>query len=189
MSRHPAAPRSPTPPVVMRARARLLRLLPLCGALLAGGCSVPPPAEAPRPAHACPPRAAAGDTVYVIQYAVRAEKREQFEGFLAESYWPALRAAEEEDPALACVAEQTRVLAPLRAGSDGTLIYAFVMDPVVSGYSYNVLDLLRRTHAPEEADRRYRLFTESWAHPFVSLPFVQAGSAPAEAPDSLAAGG
>lgn len=163
------------------------RLLSLCVALVAGGCSAPPPAEAPLPARACPPRAAAGDTVYVIQYAVRAEKREQFEEFLSGSYWPALRAAAEEDPALVCVAEQTRILAPLRGGSEGTLVYAFVMDPVISGYSYNVLDLLRRTHSPEEADRRYRLFTESWARPFLSLPFVEGGRAPAAAPDSAAA--
>lgn len=128
-----------------------------------------PPTVAPTRAA----RAAPGDTLYLIEHVVRADRRAQFERFLDGSYWPAVRRLALTDSASARVLRQTRVLYPLRPNDDGTFSYVFVTDPVVRGESYNIREQLRRVYAPDESERRYRELTESWARPFVARPYVQ----------------
>jgi hypothetical protein len=58
--------------------------------------------------------------------------------------------------------------------ADGTLTFTFVLDPVVQGESYNVLDILREAYTtPGEAEQQYARFTETWARDFTARPFVQ----------------
>lgn len=118
-------------------------------------------------------RATPGDTLYIVEYSVTAARREQFERFFAESYFPALREVAKSDTSAARVLRQTRLLAPARANDDGTLSFLLVLDPVVRGETYNISALLRRVYPAAESDRRYRVLTESWARPFVARPYVQ----------------
>jgi hypothetical protein len=151
-----------------------------------GARATPAPPPAP-PAPAAPVRAAAGDTVYLIEHVVRPDRREQFERFLTTSYWPAVRFVARTDSGAARVLRQTRVLYPARPNEDGTFTYVFLTDPVVRGETYNILELLRRVHTPQETERRYRELTESWARPFSSRPFVQPPY-PAQLPAAPGAG-
>ena len=118
-------------------------------------------------------RATPGDTVYIVEYTVTAARRDQFERFFTESYFPALREVAKSDTSVARVLRQTRLLTPARASEDGTLSYLLVLDPAVRGETYNISALLRRVYPAAETDRRYRLLTESWARPFVARPYVQ----------------
>jgi hypothetical protein len=168
---------------------RVARLaLALAAAVVATACGGARNARGtPAPAPASPVvRAAPGDTVYLIQHYVRADRRQQFERFLTNSYWPAVQQVAASDSNMARVLRQTRVLYPARPNDDGTLTYVFVIDPVVRGESYNILELLRRVYTPQETERRYRELTESWARPFIGWPFVQppypAAPSPAGAP-------
>lgn len=157
-----ARPARPTAVAVLAAPAVL--------AAACGGSKKPVPAPAPVPVVA---RAAPGDTMYVIEHFVRADRRAQFERFLTDSYWPAVRRLAATDSASAHVLRQTRVLYPLRANEDGSYSYVFLTDPVVRGESYNILEQLRRVYSPQETERRYRALTDSWARPFATRPFAQ----------------
>jgi hypothetical protein len=158
-------------PTPFRARA-LLAALALAAAAACGG--KPKPATAPGPTSVR--RAAVGDTIYVVEHTVRADRRAQFERFLQDTYWPAVRQVARFDTTVARVLRQTRVVYPLRANDDGTFSYLFLMDPVVPGETYNIRALLRRVYGDMDAERRYRELTDSWARPstpFQSRAFVQ----------------
>ena len=145
--------------------ATLLAVAAACGGRTSTASTAPTPV-----------RASAGDTIYVIEHFVRPDRRAQFERFIRDSYWPAVRQVAQTDARMGSVLRQTRVLYPARANEDGTFTYLFVMDPVVSGETYNILDLLRRVYSPAETERRYRELTESWARQFQasqSRPYVQ----------------
>ncbi len=161
-----------------------------CAAAACGGPkpAPAPPAPVPAPRLPAPPRAAPGDTLYLIEHFVRADRRVQFERFLVGSYWPAVRRLALTDSASARVLRQTRVLYPARPNDDGTFTYVFVTDPVVRGESYNVLEQLRRVYGAAETERRYRELTESWARPFAARPYVQPAY-PADGPPAPAGGG
>ena len=132
------------------------------------GTSKPTPAPAPVPIRAAP-----GDTIYVVEHVVRADRRGQFERFLQNTYWPVVRQVARFDTTVARVLRQTRVIYPVRANDDGTFSYLFLMDPVVHGETYNIRALLRRVYGDIDAERRYRELTESWARPFESRAYVQ----------------
>ena len=146
----------------------------VASAVACGGSHTP--SNAPSPAGGrteAGARATPGDTVYVVEYTVAAARRDQFERFFTESYFPALRQVAKTDTSVARVLRQSRLLTPARASEDGTLSYLLVLDPAVRGETYNISALLRRVYPVAETDRRYRLFTDSWARPFVARPYVQ----------------
>lgn len=118
-------------------------------------------------------RAQVGDTLYVVEYTVVADRRDQFERFFNNAYFPAMRQVAKSDTSVQRVLRQSRLLAPARANEDGTLSYLLVLDPVVRGEAYNISALLRRVYPAPESDRLYRQLTESWARPFVARPYVQ----------------
>lgn len=167
-SRRPARVRPALAAAALAAATVAAAALAACGGGGARQARSPAPISLPAAV-----RAAAGDTVYLIEHVVRADRREQFERFLATSYWPAVRLVARTDSGAARVLRQTRVLYPARPNDDGTFTYVFLTDPVVRGETYNILELLRRVHSPQETERRYRELTESWARPFSSRPFVQ----------------
>ena len=156
------------------AAALALALTAACGGRSGGAAQLPSPFVGVV-------RAAPGDTLYVIEHFVRADRRAQFERFLAASYWPAVRRLAATDSGSARVLRQTRVLYPLRANEDGSYSYVFLTDPVVRGESYNILEQLRRVYSPQETERRYRELTESWARPFAARPYAQSAY-PVEGP-------
>ncbi len=118
-------------------------------------------------------RAAPGDTLLIVEYIVAPARREQFERFFTDAYFPAMRQMAKSDTGVARVLHQSRLITPTRQSGDGTLSYLLVLDPVVAGESYDIAALLRRVYSPAESSRLYRQLTESWARPFVVRPYVQ----------------
>jgi hypothetical protein len=122
------------------------------------------PSPAATPTVTIPLRAQAGDTVYLVDHYVRPDQREQFEEFVSQILWPALRGR---------VQQQTRMLKSLVPNEEGSYTYTFVLDPVVPGERYNILDFLRATYPEEEAVQHYVRFTDTWAREFTTRLFVQ----------------
>lgn len=123
-------------------------------------------------------RAQPGDTVYLVEHYVRPERRQEFEAFVDGVLWPAFQRSMATNPARRRVLRQLRLLRPVAPNDDGTYTYTFVLDPVVSGESYSVLDLLREVYPEEEAKQHYGRFTETWARDFTSRPFIQGRESP-----------
>jgi hypothetical protein len=119
-------------------------------------------------------RAVGGDTVYLVHHHVRPERRVQFEAFVQEILWPALRQSAAGRPAGREIERSIRLLQPLTADRDGVYTYTFVLDPYVPGESYTILDILRAVYPEVEAVRQYSSFTETWARDFTTHAFVQA---------------
>ena len=152
----------------------LRHLLPaaaLLGAALAACGGGGKSSNAPTPIAAG--RAQPGDTLYVVEYTVAAPRREVFERFFNDAYFPAMRQVAKSDTTVRRVLRQSRLISPVRPNEDGTLSYLLILDPVVHGEAYNISALLRRVYSPAESDRLYRQLTESWARPFVARPYVQ----------------
>jgi hypothetical protein len=142
-----------------------------CASMQGGAGSVQAGDATPR---IVPHRAAAGDTVYLIQHHIRPERREQFETFVQDVLWPAFRQVSAARPERQDMARKVRLLSPVAADRDGTFTYTFVLDPYIRGEEYNILDLLREAYAEEEAVRHYQTFTEMWAREFTARAYVQA---------------
>ena len=92
-------------------------------------------------------RAAKGDTVWVFLNQIKADKREQFEKFVHEILWPAALKLDAIDQK---VAKQTRVLHPVEMNKDSTYTYVFLMDPVITGASYEVMYYLKKGYGGRE---------------------------------------
>lgn len=101
-------------------------------------------------------RATAGDTVAIAIYRVQAEKREQYEHFLHQVFWPMGRRLGETDAVMRRVFGQTRILHPEGPNEDGTYSYAFLFDPWETGGEYSIEALLKRGFGEQEGARVYR---------------------------------
>lgn len=139
-------------------------------ALALTACAAPP-ASTGGPAMS---RAAQGDTVWVILNHVKADKRQDFERFLHEVFWPAGRRVGMADPVVALTFSKTRILHPTQRNPDGTYTYAFIMDPRIPGANYSIEELLRRGFSQGEADRHFREgFADALARPQEQYVMVQ----------------
>ncbi|MFD2220885.1 hypothetical protein [Hymenobacter bucti] len=94
------------------------------------------------------PRAATGDTVWVIMNHVKADKRAQFERFCSEQFWPMARKL---SPADQRAFRQTRVLNATRPDADGTYTYLFIMDPRIPKMNYSINAFLEKMYGKEQA--------------------------------------
>lgn len=137
----------------------------------APGPELQPTPESQMPVPGAGAFARAGDVVYLIEHHVQPERREQFELFVQDVLWPAFQ---RNASAAGRPAPRIRLLIPEAASDNGSYPYTFVLDPIVAGESYNVLDVLREAYGAEEALRHYGLFTATWADDFTSHRFVQA---------------
>jgi uncharacterized protein (TIGR02246 family) len=118
-------------------------------------------------------RAQVGQRVWVVPNTVKADKRAQYERFLEESFMPAVRQQAQRDPKTAEALRNTRRLTPSGPDEDGNYTYAFVMDPVVEGFDYEMLSILTKAYGKDDAQRRYRQFRDSLAHDVQEHAFVQ----------------
>jgi hypothetical protein len=109
--------------------------------------------------------ASTGDTVLIVLNYVKADKRQQFERFLHETFWPGGKRVGATDSVIAATFRDTRILHPAQANKDGTLTYAFVMDPYHSAADYEIGTLLKRAYPAAEADRYMVEFNGSLARP------------------------
>jgi hypothetical protein len=99
-----------------------------------------------------------GETVWIFINPVKADKREQFEKFLHEIFWPGAKKLSAADQK---VFKQTRILHPTQPEKDGTYSYIFVMDPVVEGGDYDIPSLLNKMYGEAKAKEYNELFESS----------------------------
>lgn len=102
-------------------------------------------------------RSAATRSTFVLNV-VRPEQRAGFEEF-TRTFWRA--GLNSSDAAIRNVFLHTRALVPIKAESDGTYSYGFLMDPVITGGNYDVDDLARKVLPAGEADRVSSLYHNS----------------------------
>lgn len=107
-------------------------------------------------------QAAEGEEVRVVVNTIKADKREQFEKFVFEIFWP-LGKKVTGDERKAFIA--TRVLLPVKANDDGTYTCLFLMDPVIKDIDYQFTPLLRRFYGAEKAREYEQMFADSAAKP------------------------
>ena len=112
---------------------------------VAGACGGGKPGARASPTPLASLRAAPGDTIYVVEHVVRADRRGQFERFLQDDVLARRPPGGGADTTVARVLRQTRVVYPVRANEDGTSV-PVLMDPVVPGETYNIRALLRRVY-------------------------------------------
>lgn len=102
------------------------------------------------------PRAAAGETVWMVYNFVKPESRQAYERFLHDVFWPMGERLEGSDLERKRAFSHTRILHPTAANEDGTYTYAFVMDPVIEGAEYRILRLLQKGYGEAEGERIFR---------------------------------
>lgn len=98
------------------------------------------------------------ETVWVIAYPVKANKRAQYERFIHEIFWPGaknLSAAEQK------VFKQTRVMHPTKPEADGSYAYLFIMDPVIKGADYGIESLLKKEYGVQKGSEYFKLFKDA----------------------------
>jgi hypothetical protein len=105
-------------------------------------------------------RANKGDTVWVIINHVKADKRQQFENFINETFWPSAKKLEKKDQ---MVFKQTRVLYPTTAQPDGSYTYIFLMDPFISGGDYDITSLLTKMYGKQKAADLDKVLSDTYA--------------------------
>lgn len=115
-------------------------------------------------------RASKGDTVWVVLNHVKSDKREQFEKFIHEIFWPA---SNKLGPAEQQAFKQTRVLHPVEPNEDGTYTYVFLMDPVISGANYSILNYLEKMYGEKKAQEYAAMFNDALNTPQVGYTLVQ----------------
>lgn len=101
-----------------------------------------------------------GDTVWVVVNHVKPDKREQFERFVYELFWPASAKLDEKAQQ---AFSHTRVLNPVSPEEDGTYTYVFLMDPLISGQDYWIDSILKKMYPANQAAEYYKLFTDALA--------------------------
>ncbi|MGE5351357.1 MAG: hypothetical protein ACM3MI_05920 [Clostridiales bacterium] len=122
------------------------------------GISFPGAANENKAANAT--RAKENETVWVLLNHIKPDKRQQFEKFIHEIFWPASRRLSKADQQLF---DQTRVLHPTEKEKDGTYTYVFIMDPVVKGGDYSIEKLLVKEYGKEKGDEFIKMFNDCLA--------------------------
>ncbi|NOT62634.1 MAG: hypothetical protein HOP19_20705 [Acidobacteria bacterium] len=120
-----------------------------------------------------PRQAVEGDEIWVVVNTIKADKREQFEKWVFEIFWPAGMKLPAKERA---VFEQTRVLRPIKANADGTWTYIYLMDPLIPGAEYNISRLLKRMFDEAKAQEYGRMMFETYAKPQTSYDMKQGRS-------------
>jgi hypothetical protein len=111
-----------------------------------------------------------GDTIWVLINHVKADKKEQFEKFINEIFWPM---AKKLSPAEQRVFKQTRVLYPVTPEPDGTYSYMFIMDPVIPGGNYDIDELLRKMYDPQKAEEYLKMWNDTYVRDQTRYMVVQ----------------
>lgn len=104
-----------------------------------------------------------GDEVWVIVNTIKADKREQFEKWVFEIFWPAglKKLTGNQRKAF----QQTRILAPTKANDDGTWSYLYLMDPVAKDSNYDVETLLKQLFSEQQAREYGQMLQGTYAKP------------------------
>jgi ketosteroid isomerase-like protein len=114
--------------------------------------------------------AKAGETVWIVNYYVKADKGNDFEAFIKNELMPAL---DMSDMAQAQAKAQTRLLAPKQADKSGNLKYVFIMDPVVDGVNYDMGVVLTKKHGEEVGKEKFKQLNALLSKDFEFTSVVQ----------------
>jgi hypothetical protein len=114
--------------------------------------------------------AADGDTIWIIINHIKPEKREQFERFVHEVFWPMASKLSADEQKLF---KQTRILHPTGPEEDGTYSYLFIMDPLITGGDYNIASLLRKQYGEQKAADYEKMFEETQEREQTQFKFIQ----------------
>ena len=107
------------------------------------------------------PRAALNDTVWIIEYRIKADKTAQFENYNFNILEPAVN---KTDPA---ARNSVRSLKAAEPNKDGTYSYYYIVDPILPGNDYYMEPFLTAQYGKEKADEYIKMFNdcrvkESW---------------------------
>jgi hypothetical protein len=107
-------------------------------------------------------RATEGSTVWVLVNVVKPDKREQFEKFVFEIFWPG---AKKLSAAYQQAFKQTRVLKPVEADKDGNYPYLFIMDPIVPSVDYSLFGVPVKMYGEQKETEYMDMFIDAMASP------------------------
>jgi hypothetical protein len=110
-----------------------------------------------------------GDSVWVIINHIKPDRREQFERFLHQSFWPMAKSLSAKERELF---ERTRILKPTQPEADSSYTYIFIMDPVIPGGNYDIGAILKKMYG-EKAGEYGKDFDEASARPQTQYRVVQ----------------
>ena len=113
-------------------------------------------------------RAAEDEHVWVLLNHVKGDKWEQHKDFVHNILVPA---AEKADPV---AMQHSRFLHPVEQNEDGTYTSVFLMDPVIEGAEYGILNLLKEAYGEDKAAEYAQLWDDSLASPQVGYEVIQA---------------
>ena len=103
-------------------------------------------------------RAAANDSVWIYITKVRPGKQADFEKFVHEIFFDKASKLSAKDQR---VFKQTRVLHPIKAESDGSYNYCFLMDPPVPGGEYDIEVFMKKIYSPREVEKYMKIFNDA----------------------------
>ena len=113
-------------------------------------------------------RAFEGERVWVLLNHVKGDKWEEHKDFVHDILVPA---AEKADPV---ALRHSRFLHPAEQNEDGTYTSVFLMDPVIEGAEYGIMNLLKEAYGEDKAEEYARLWDESLVEPQVGYELIQA---------------
>lgn len=147
------------------------------------GATQVPPSVATAPIAPDPSARVFGASAGLILNAVRADGTDDFEIVLARL---AEALAASSDPVRRRQAEGWRVFRATEPGPNGSVLYVFVVDPVVPGADYGVARVLAEAF-PDEAGELYALYSGAYAdgQTMLNLEPVEAFDVPVVTPPLL----
>ena len=103
-------------------------------------------------------RAKLNETVWLCTYKVKADKRQQYEHFVHDIFWPGASKLSGNERK---VFSQTRIMHPEKMEKDSTYLYSFLMDPVIKHTSYDILSIIKKMYGAEKGAEYYKLFEDA----------------------------
>ncbi|MBT4318719.1 MAG: hypothetical protein HN653_07500 [Candidatus Marinimicrobia bacterium] len=106
-----------------------------------------------------------GESMWVLLNHVKADKRQQFEKFVYEVLFPALKENAKKDIISRNIIEQTRMLEPRRANKDSSYTYIWLMDPIVKNADYSYSGILSQVYSSEDTKKYISMHNECLVSP------------------------
>jgi len=100
----------------------------------------------------------------VILNFVKADKTADFESVLNKLKEGL---AKSEKPERKTMAAGWKIFKATEPGPNGAVIYVFVIDPVAKGQEYSVGNLLVEAFGPEEGNKLYKTYSDSYGNPAI----------------------
>lgn len=97
-----------------------------------------------------------GESVWLITVTVKNDQKSNFEKWINEVMYPALRNS--KDKMRQAQSKATRWLKPAAQNADQTWTYAWIMDPVVVGADYDIPTLLKQAFGDEMANKHWEAY-------------------------------